>query len=453
MRHLRERFTNIENYIRQLFDEWLIRAAGIIFVLIIALVVFNILSDLPEEHPLFGVFNFAMVPVLFIAGGIVFVLAILKLRKKALDKQNAYLGKLIFLMSGGAIGIVLLVVGGFQLLEFTDSTAFCGELCHDVMEPEFTAHQASPHSRVKCSECHVGSGASYLVQSKVTGIPLIFSTLTNSYDHPVEAPVKNLRPARDTCEQCHRPEHFAGDIIRIHTTYADDEANTQSVNAMVLRVGGGEDVVARDIHWHIAAEVWYLPLDEKRQEIGWVRVEGLNGEFREYIDSKRATEITGDLIEEEKRLMDCIDCHNRATHIFQSPDELIDLALAQGKIDNSLPFIKREGLQALAPVNASLDEAIEKLEMIRNFYETNYPNIYEQKAEEIDAAIAELTEIARLTTFPHMKVTWDTYADNSGHQQWPGCNRCHGTLVETAGDRAGKVIDARCTQCHYTLDS
>ena len=45
---------------------------------IVALTVFNIVSNLPEQHPFFGVFNFSMVPVLFIAGGIIFVLAILR---------------------------------------------------------------------------------------------------------------------------------------------------------------------------------------------------------------------------------------------------------------------------------------------------------------------------------------------------------------------------------------
>ncbi len=65
-------------YLREIFDDWLTRAAGIVFILIVALVIFNIYSDLPEKYPLFGVFNFFMVPVLFVAGGVIFVLAILQ---------------------------------------------------------------------------------------------------------------------------------------------------------------------------------------------------------------------------------------------------------------------------------------------------------------------------------------------------------------------------------------
>jgi nitrate/TMAO reductase-like tetraheme cytochrome c subunit len=357
--------------------------------------------------------------------------------------------KLIFLMSAGAIGIVLLVIGGYQLVEFTDSTAFCGRLCHQVMYPEYTAYQASPHSRVLCSECHVGSGADYLVRSKISGIPLIYTTITGTYDRPIPTPVTNLRPARETCEQCHRPERFSGDLVRTHTTYATDEANTATTDTRVLRVGGGETEVASGIHWHIAAKVWYLPLDEKRQEIGWVGVEATDGQLTEYIDPAKAGEITAQRIASEKRLMDCIDCHNRATHIFQSPEDLIDEELTEGRIDNSLPYIKREGIKALDPANPSLDVASAKVEAIRDFYRTTYPQVYQQKQSAIEAAIVELKEVARLTTFPDMKVTWTTYVDNAGHQHGPGCFRCHGKLVATSGATKGQAIDAGCNSCHY----
>ena len=65
-------------YLREVFDDGITRAAGIVFLLIVAVVAFNLYSDLPERYPLFGVFSFLMVPVLFIVGGIIFVLAILK---------------------------------------------------------------------------------------------------------------------------------------------------------------------------------------------------------------------------------------------------------------------------------------------------------------------------------------------------------------------------------------
>jgi len=357
--------------------------------------------------------------------------------------------KLFFLMFAGALGIILLVIGGYQLMEFSDSTAFCGRLCHEVMYPEYTTYQASPHSRVLCSECHVGSGVDYLVRSKLSGIPQIIAVTTGTYPRPIPTPVKNLRPARETCEQCHRPERFAGDLVRVHTTYLPDEQNTEKVDTRVLRVGGGELETARDTHWHIAAKVWYIALDKERQEIEWVGVEGKNGNLTEYIDPDKTGEFSIDLIEGEKRLMDCLDCHNRATHIFRSPEELIDVALAQGKIDSSLPFIKREGLEALDPPNTSLEEAAAKIEAITEFYRTSYPQIYTEKRGAIDKAIVEFKEVARLTTFPDMKVTWKTYVDNSTHKDSPGCFRCHGKLVATSGELKDTTIDADCNLCHY----
>ncbi len=353
-------------------------------------------------------------------------------------------------MTAGAIGIILLVMGGYQLVEFTDSTAFCGRLCHDVMYPEYTAHQASPHSRVACSECHVGSGADYLVRSKVSGTPMLFNTLIGAYHRPIPTPVENLRPARETCEQCHRPERFAGDLVRVHTTYESNETNTEKVDTRVLRVGGGELETARDIHWHIAAQVWYVPLDRERQEIVWVGVEGRDGQLTEYIDPKKQAEITAGLPENEKRLMDCMDCHNRATHIFNSPEELLDTALTQDKIDKGLPYIKREALEALDPPSSSLTEANARAEDIKEFYRINYPAIYNEKTTAIEQAVAEVKEIARLTTFPHMRITWETYIDNSSHLESPGCLRCHGKLVEAVSEeQEGEVINADCDLCHY----
>lgn len=365
------------------------------------------------------------------------------------EKKERHRKKLLFLMFAGAISIILLVIGGYQLMEFTDSTDFCGRLCHEVMYPEYTAYQASPHSRVACSECHVGYGGGYLVRSKVSGIPQVFAVIFNTYERPIQTPVSNLRPARETCEECHRPERFAGDLVRVHTSYAEDEANTERVDTRVLRVGGGELEAARDIHWHIAANVWYLALDEKRQNIVWVGVEKGTDGLEEYIDTGQEGEVTPQRLDEEKRLMDCMDCHNRATHVFRSPEELINMALAQGKIDKTLPFIKREGMRALDPPSSSLDEARAKVENIREFYRVSYPQVYAEKIDAIDRSIEELKNVAKLTTFPRMGVTWDTYIDNSSHLESPGCFRCHGKLVARGDGAEGATIDADCEACHY----
>ncbi len=356
--------------------------------------------------------------------------------------------KLLFLIFAGAVSLGLLIIGGFQLIEFSDSTAFCGVLCHKVMYPEYTTYNASPHSRVACAECHVGSGASYLVSSKVSGLPMVWATLIGNYEKPIPTPVKNLRPARETCEQCHRPERFAGDVIRTHTTFATDENNTVTKDLRVLRVGGGESDAAKDIHWHIAAKVWYLPVDDARQDFAWVGVENANG-LTEYVDPANTDKITPENVQKNGRLMDCIDCHNRATHIFQSPEQLVDQKMAQGKIDPTLPYIKRESLSVLNPPSTSLEETYQKIEAIRLYYRTNYPKIYATKAADVTNAINQLKEVARLTIFTEMKVNSSTYVDNAGHQTSPGCFRCHGKLLATSGETTGNAIDANCELCHY----
>ena len=368
------------------------------------------------------------------------------------EERKVLRGKLVFLMIAGAISIILMVVGIYQLVEFTDSTAFCGRLCHDVMYPEYTTYQESPHSRVTCSECHVGSGADYLVRSKISGIPLIFSTMTGNYEKPIPVPVENLRPARDTCEQCHRPEVFFGDVVKVHTTFLSDEDNTREVDTRIMHIGGGEEGVARDNHWHIAAQVWYVASDEQRQDIVWVGVENENGEIEtEYIDQEISEEIPEILHEEERRLMDCMDCHNRVTHIFNSPEELIDTAMVQGKIDDELPFIKRESMKVLDPPSSSLDETLIKIEAIEDFYRITYPEIYNEKQQQIQNTLDQLREIARLTTFPFMGVTYETYLDNINHLEAPSCMRCHGKLIATSGENIGMAIDVSCDLCHEKI--
>jgi nitrate/TMAO reductase-like tetraheme cytochrome c subunit len=367
-------------------------------------------------------------------------------------KNRRVFGKLIFLIFGGALSLALLIVGGFQLITFSDSVAFCGVLCHKVMKPEYTAYQNSPHSRVLCVDCHVGPGTSYFVRSKITGIPLVWATLTGNFNRPIPTPVTSLRPARETCEQCHRPERFAGDLVQTNVTYATDEANTETTDTRVFRVGGGQAGEANGIHWHITASVYYLPLDEKRQDIAWVGVDNGSGQLTEYISPDEASEVTQDRINQEKRLMDCIDCHNRATHIFRSPGELVDDAMTQGLIDTGLPYIKREIVSVLDPPNPSLEEADSRVEGLSEFYRTNYPQVYAEKQDAIDQAISQAKHIAELTTFPYMMVTWNTYQSNIGHINSPGCFRCHGKLVAENGPQSGSTIDSNCTLCHYEIN-
>ncbi|MBM2832301.1 MAG: hypothetical protein HW414_1353 [Dehalococcoidia bacterium] len=335
---------------------------------------------------------------------------------------------------------------GYRFIEYTETPEFCGLTCHKVMSPEYTAYKKGFHARVTCGRCHIGPGASWAVKAKIDGIPLIFATILDTYERPIPSPVEKLRPARETCEQCHWPQKFSGDLIRTFPRFLDDEKNTDKSNTWVLRVGGGEGEAARDIHWHTTAAVWYVALDEKRQDIAWVGVEEDDGRMREYADARAPGKISPEAMS-QKRLMDCIDCHNRATHNFRSPDNLIDQALHQGRIDAELPFIKKKGLEALtAP---TVEEAQGRVEGLRTFYQNTYPTVYAQKSAALERAIGQLKEFARLTIFPDMKTTSTTHKNNLGHTDSPGCFRCHGKLTAASGPQQGTPIIAGCTTCHY----
>jgi hypothetical protein len=278
---------------------------------------------------------------------------------------------------------------------------------------------------------------------------MIWATITGRFDKPIPTPVKNLRPASETCEQCHRPENFVGDLVVTHTTYLTDEKNTMQTDNRIMRVGGGALDAPQGIHWHVASKVWYIASDEQHLDIVWVGIEGANGQYSaQFTNPTAKAALSPEEITSQRRLMDCIDCHNRATHQFQSPETIIDSFVTQGSIDASLPFINREATRALYPENASLEEAYSKLDSISDFYRLNYPAIYAQKKDSIDNTIAQLKKVADLTTFPGSNVSWGSYKDNATHD---GCFRCHGSLVSASGNTAGTTISVSCTLCHYPI--
>ena len=167
--------------------------------------------------------------------------------------------------------IMLSAVGSYRAYEFTDSTTFCGQLCHTVMHPEDIAHDHSAHARVSCVECHVGSGASWYVKSKMSGLRQVVKTVLNTYPRPIETPVANLRPASQTCEQCHWPRRFWGAQLKVFNHFASDEANTPRQVRLLIKTGGGDPNSGQEaagIHWHmnIANKIEYRS-DPKRQNI------------------------------------------------------------------------------------------------------------------------------------------------------------------------------------------
>ena len=319
--------------------------------------------------------------------------------------------------------------GSYRAYEFTDSVTFCGQLCHTVMKPEFVAYNASPHARVRCVECHVGGGAEWYVRSKLNGMHQLYAVTFHTYNKPIQTPIHNMRPADETCAKCHWPEKFHGEELKVFNHYGYDENNSFSQARMMINVGGGSSSggPTGGIHWHmnVANEVTYISTDEKRQNIPWVRLKDGSGNVVEYMT--RDAGLTSQAIEQaSKRRMDCIDCHNRPTHIYLSPNEAMDRSLSAAKIDVSLPFIKAKAVEVLNGAYETNDQALAAISTgLTDFYRSNYADIYQQRRPAIDSAIVEVQRIYQTYFFPEMKTDWRAHLNNIGHYNAQGCFRCH----------------------------
>ena len=153
-----------------------------------------------------------------------------------------------------------------------------------------------------------------------------------------------------------------------------------------------------------------------------------------------------DLANFEIREMDCIDCHNRASHIFRSTDTLLDEAMASGRLPSDLPYFRREAVQIME-AHLEFDTAIEKLEAIPDFYRDNYPDIYEDKREVLEYSVQVLKDLYTISHFPEQEVNHDTYPDNLAHSEFPGCFRCHDGN-HYAVDDGDTSIRLHCNICH-----
>jgi hypothetical protein len=298
----------------------------------------------------------------------------------------------------------------------------------------------------------VGPGASWFVRSKITGAYQVYAVAFNRYPRPIPTPVKNLRPAQETCEQCHWPAKFFGAQQKTFTHYLTDEAHSPWQIQMLLKIGGGDPQVtaAGGIHWHmnISKEISYIASDAHRDVIPWVRTVEANGRVTEYL-STEAPLSAEQIATAAMRRMDCVDCHNRPSHIYYPPDRAIEQSFEAGRLDRRLPYLKREGIRLLAQPYASEQEATEAiLKGLAEFYQREYPQLYGEQAAAIHQATAELQQIYARNIFPEMRVDWRVHPNHIGHLNAAGCFRCHDGLHKS---QEGKVITRDCNACHTIL--
>ena len=434
-------------------------------VVALANIIFLFLVDMvsTQASPYVGILAYMIMPGLLILGLVLMVVGMMVERHRRargladatkfprIDLNNPnQRSSVAFVLSFVVIFALLSAVGSFKAYQFTDSVEFCGQLCHTVMHPEFVAYSASPHARVACVDCHVGPGAGWYVRSKMSGLRQVYYTIRGTFPRPIPSPVANLRPVQQTCEQCHWPRKFWGAQLKNFTPFGADENNTPREIRMLIKVGGGDPSLGPaggGIHWHmnIANKIEYYASDEKRQNIPWVRLTDPNGKVTEYVtnDSPPKPE---DIAKADKRRMDCVDCHNRPTHIYVPPDLSVDRAMALNVIDPSLPYIKQQGVQVLTADYKTSDEAQKAIpEKINAFYQQKYPQIASSKADAIKGASAALQRIFGTTFFPEMHVNWQTHPNNIGHFYSQGCFRCHDGNHVSAD---GRTISKDCNACH-----
>ena len=347
----------------------------------------------------------------------------------------------------GAVGVVaalfLFFIGSVTLLDYTESTEFCS-MCH-VMDPEHEAYMNSPHSRVDCGTCHIGPGVIPAIQAKLAAVRYLWVYPTNSYERPIPSPIHSLRPTTVVCEQCHWPQKVYEDRLAIIPDYAPDEQNSLTQTQLLMKTGGGsaESGQGRGIHWHIENPVYYIATDEKRQDIPWVSAE-YDGKVTEYL-STDSTLTPEDIANAEKRKMDCVDCHNRATHIFQNPEKSINEAMATGAIPADLPYIKQYGAEVLGQKYATEEEAAAAIAGIAETYKTQHPDVYAAREADVTTAVTAIQAIFDQNTFPFMNADWQSHPDNIGHENFPGCFRCHDGKHLSSDNQA---IRLECNICH-----
>lgn len=412
-----------------------------------------------HANPYLGIVAFIALPAIFVLGLTLIPVGVWLARRRSLrglgpallewprvDLNRTRTRQVVFAVAVlTPVNFLILSLAAYKGVEAMDSDGFCGQVCHQVMEPEFVAHQSGPHSRVACVTCHIGSGAESFMKAKVNGVHQVYAVLLNTHRRPIPTPVTNMRSAPEVCESCHAPDRYFGEKTRAFREYADDEKNAESVTTVRLKLGGVDSTgVASGIHWHAAPghQIEYVATDEARQTIPYVRVKAANGTFTEYFAEGTTVPPPGPL-----RRMDCMDCHNRVSHTFaKSAERAVNEAFAAGALPATLPYLRRESLRLLKASYPTQEEGLRGIAAgVSDFYAREYPAFKSGSAGDIDRAAVQLQAIYRRSVFPSMNISWGSYPNNRGHMEFPGCFRCHDDGHKT---REGRAIAQDCTFCH-----
>jgi hypothetical protein len=446
---------------------WLTIIGSIIAVINLALilVLFAISTLFDKNSTYLGLFIYIILPGFLVMGLLLIPIGMIRERRRIRKAGPKEIGKypridlndphhrnaFIIFTSSTVLVLFLSTLGSFKAFHITESVEFCGTLCHTVMEPEYTAYQNSPHANVACVECHVGGGASWYIKSKLSGLHQVIAVITNDFPRPIETPIHDLRPARETCEKCHWPQKFYARNLWTNKYYLADSLNTEWDIMLQMKTGpeySGMGLV-EGIHWHINPNVTieYISDNDKRENITYVKYTnkqtGVVKIFRNDANPISDSAITAS----ETRSMDCIDCHNRPSHNYKSPPVYFDHAMVSGAISQQIPFFKKVTMGILRDTYNNRDTALMVLrDSITRFYQgKDYSKYYADNKELVDNSITAVQKAFSDNTFPAMKVSYDKYPEHIGHLESDGCFRCHNDAF-TASD--GTKISRDCNLCH-----
>jgi hypothetical protein len=421
-----------------------IAGAGLTTASAVAFLTYYVLHALELfTNPYGGLLGFILIPALFVLGLLLIPFGMWReARRRARGRAQwdwpvVNLGRATTRRVVAAVGMLTLVnlgivaVAGFGAAHYMETTAFCGQVCHEPMKPQFTAHQFGAHSRVACVECHVSPGASGAIRAKMNGTRQLYEIATGHFPRPIRAEGR-VPGAADTCVSCHRPGFMPRDTTKIIRDYADDEANTETVTMF--------DMLTTRIHWHARPDVRieYAVSEKDPAVVTYVRMAQSGGAPVEYFGPGVSSAPPAGL-----QVMDCLGCHSRPAHAFASTAErTVDTAIGAGRIARGLPFVRREAVAALKTEYDSEASALAGIDKrLTGFYAPNS----KAPASDVTRTIAEVQQLYRTHVFPEMKITWGTYLPQIGHVDAPGCFRCHSDEHKS---KAGKAISQDCELCH-----
>ena len=370
--------------------------------------VFLLLVFQQFDNPYIGIIVFLIIPAIFVLGLLLMPLGMAVAARRhggyrkliALPHEGPQLARLGWAIAFATLANAgILTAAAYHGVAVMDSKQFCGETCHSAMQPQYVRYQNSRHAAIPCVDCHIGGGAEAFIHYKISGVRQLIRLTTNTYHRPIPPAMDRLRPANDTCGQCHS-QSKQEDRLKVLRHYDDDEQSTEKTTVLFLKIGS-------KIHKaHVGGNIEYSAATTDPQTIPTVTVDG------------KTYAAEGASPGPIRRKMDCMDCHNRSGHDFQTPEDAVDRAIAEGKLDRLRPFTRRDAVAAL---------------------KGKLP---------ISQQPAAVQEIYAANIYPGMNITWNTYPNNIGHTASPGCFRCHDDQHKT---KTGESITQDCSACHEPI--